>query len=467
MDAFSDGIHRCQREQRSASLSAGKSASFGKFLRQGALFAALLVLSGCSWFEDDEPAFPPSTGGPNIAAVPNGLPGDSADADYSDQELRVILDSAPRPLPPPPAPKAADTSTPDAAKPEASTSSTTGTGSTTDTGTAAPAATTTQPAGTAPAVPAPTSNNSNSYPDINTVPMQRPTPVPDNDQPPTPTTPDAAPGSTTPGSTTPGSTSGTTPAPATDPATTDKPKQSSMLAPTTGIPAFAQAGQRLLVLTTSGSSPTAPTELTDQTAQSVTSSDDNMFSKPVLPPYSGYDQLQKQPQDVPAQSMYKSPYAGPTQLGQPGSNYGDGSTIVYASQGNGDSVSTSSPAFVSPGGQPIGLVYFGIGSTQLGGNDRQVLHQIAALQQAYGGVIRIVGHASSRTENMPMDMHQKTNANIAEARARSVAEQLVRDGVRPLFVQIAGASDSQPLYPEIMPAGEAANRRAEIYLSGN
>ena len=99
MNAFSDGIHRCQREQPSASLNAGKSATFGKFLRQGALFAAVLVLSGCSWFEDDEPAFPPTTGGPNMAAVPNGLPGDSADADYSDQELRVILDSAPRPLP--------------------------------------------------------------------------------------------------------------------------------------------------------------------------------------------------------------------------------------------------------------------------------------------------------------------------------------------------------------------------------
>ena len=434
MNAFCDGIDRCQRERHTASLSAGKS--FGKLLRHGTMIAAVLVLGGCSWFEDDEPAFPPSTGGPNIAAVPNGLPGDSADAQYSDQELRALLESAPRPLPPPPAPpKAADTGAPGDAKPEASTNPAT------DTSTTNPAATTsTQPTGTptAPAVPDAATNNPNGYPDINTVPMQRPTPVPDTDQPPVPAAPESTPA-----------------------VMPDKPKQSSMLTP---LPGMQGGAEKLLILTTAGSSPSAPTQLADQSAQSVANSDDDMFSKPVLPPYSGYDQLEKQPQGVPAQSLYRSPYAGPTQLGQPATNAGG--SVVYAPQSDGLD-GQSGQIVASPNGQPVGLVYFGAGSTQLGGSDRQVLHQIAALQQAYGGVIRIVGHASSRTDNMPMDEHQKTNADIAEARAKSVAQQLVHYGVRPLFVQIAGASDTQPLYPEIMPAGEAANRRAEIYLSSN
>jgi flagellar motor protein MotB len=436
MNAFCDGIDRCQREQHTASLSAGKS--FGKLLRQSAMIAAVLALGGCSWFEDDEPAFPPSTGGPNIAAVPNGLLGDSADAQYSDQELRALLESAPRPLPPPPAPpKTADIAAPGDAKPEANTNP------------ATDSTTSTQPSGTptAPAVPDAATNNPNAYPDINTVPMQRPTPVPDNDQPPIPA-PESTPAGTPAGS-----------APAVTP---DKPKQSSMLTP---LPGMHGTTEQLLVLTTAGSSPSAPTQLADQSAQSVANSDDDMFSKPVLPPYSGYDQLEKQPQGVPAQSLYRSPYTGPTELGQPAANAGG--SVVYAAQTDSLGGQSGSQIVASPNGQPVGLVYFGAGSTQLGGSDRQVLHQIAALQQAYGGVIRIVGHASSRTDNMPMDEHQKTNANIAEARAKSVALQLVHYGVRPLFVQIAGASDTQPLYPEIMPAGEAANRRAEIYLSSN
>jgi outer membrane protein OmpA-like peptidoglycan-associated protein len=390
----------CDGSQRN-----GMASMTAKILTRSIFLSAIVALGGCSLFGDSEPAFPPSTGGPNIATVAVGLPGDSANAEYTDQELRALLGTAPRPLPAPPEkPKAADSGTPDAAQPEAST---------------APAGTATSPATPAPTpvVPETTSTDPNAYPDINTVPMQRPTPQPD---------PDAAP--------------------------PEKPKQSSMLEP--------MRQERLLVLTTSGSSPAAPTA-PDQTAQVVTNSTDDMFSKPALPPYSGYDQTQKQPQGVPAQSLYRSPYAGPTQLGQPSTGYT--SSVVYAAQSDG----AGAQSVASPGGQPVGLVYFGIGSTQLGGSDRAVLQQIADLQRAYGGVIRIVGHASSRTENMPMEKHQQTNVSIAEARAKAVALQLVRFGVRPLFVQIAGASDSQPLYPEIMPAGEAANRRAEIYLSSN
>jgi outer membrane protein OmpA-like peptidoglycan-associated protein len=413
MNAFCDGSLRRRQSQEFGGQQSGATSMTRKILTPGVFLIAIVALGGCSLFGDSEPAFPPSTGGPNIATVAVGLPGDSANAEYTDQELRALLGTAPRPLPAPPEkPKSADTNAPDATQPEASTA---------PAGTAGQPATTPATPNPVPVVPDATNTDPNAYPDINTVPMQRPTPQPD---------PDAVP--------------------------PEKPKQSSMLEP-------AQQ-DRLTVLTTSGSSPAAPTPLLstpDQTAQAVTNSTDDMFSKPALPPYSGYDQTQKQPQGVPAQSLYRSPYGGPTQLGQPTTGYSG--SVVYAAQSDG----VGTQGLAAPGGQPVGLVYFGIGSTQLGGNDRSVLRQIADLQRAYGGVIRIVGHASSRTENMSMDKHQQTNVSIAEARAKAVALQLVRFGVRPLFVQIAGASDSQPLYPEIMPAGEAANRRAEIYLSSN
>lgn len=424
MNRFGNSDFRGRQPRNAIGAIAAELSDATTLLKRGVLLAAMLTLGGCSWFSNDEPAFPPTSGGPSIASVPNGLPGDSANAQYSDQELRALLGSAPRPLPPPPAePKAADTQAPDATTPEASPNG----------AAAAPAANAqpaaTAPAGTVPAAPVPDAakNNSNDYPDINTVPMQRPAPVPDAEQ----------------------------------PSDEPKPKQSSMLVPDPR--GEAQQGE-LLILTAAGSSPAAPTDLSPQnaptqTAQTSAGSDDPMFSKPVLPPYTGYDQTQKQPQGVPAQSIYRSPYAGPTQLDQGG---GDGGSLYYASQSESGAQLTA-----TPGGRPVGLVYFGIGSTTLGGADRQVLRQIADLQRAYGGVVRIVGHASSRTENMPMDQHRKTNTDVAAARAKAVAEQLVRYGVRPLFVQIAGVSDTQPLYPEFMPAGEAANRRAEVYLSSN
>ncbi|HWT97666.1 MAG TPA: hypothetical protein VN229_08615, partial [Terriglobales bacterium] len=326
MNRFGDSNCRGDQGQGATeTIAAGRS--YGRQLpKMAAVVTALLALGGCSWFSNDEPAFPPSSGGPNIAAVPNGLPGDSGNAEYSDQELRALLGSAPRPLPPAPAaPKAADTGTPDNAAP-ADNAPTASTAPANGQPAAAPA-----PAGTVPAAPVPdaTSNNANGYPDINTVPMQRPTPVPEPDA--------ATPNTTAPDATTPS----TTP--------TDKPKQSSMLMP--GEAGTAKL-EKLQVLTTAGSSPAAPTDLVTQTAQSTGTGDDAMFSKPALPPYTGYDQTQKQQQAVPSQALYHSPYGAG---GQPVA--GTDGSVYYASQPG-----ASAQAALSPAGQQVGLVYFGIGS---------------------------------------------------------------------------------------------------------
>src|SRR5260221_13628721 len=122
MNSFCDGSTDCRRAWNDGRLQAGEMSMPGKTLIRGALLAAIVLLGGCSWFGDAEPAFPPSTGGPNIAAVPVGLPGDGANAEYTDQELRALLGTAPRPLPAPPeAPKTANTNAPDTAQPEAGT----------------------------------------------------------------------------------------------------------------------------------------------------------------------------------------------------------------------------------------------------------------------------------------------------------------------------------------------------------
>lgn len=177
------------------------------------------------------------------------------------------------------------------------------------------------------------------------------------------------------------------------------------------------------------------------------------FPQAVLPPYQPYNA---------AQAAYRSPYAAPP------TNYGGaamaGAQPAYAAPG----FATYGQTFYGQsylGGQPVGLVYFRDGSSRLSSDDRKVLKQIAEMQRTYGGVIRVVGHASMRTGSMDLARHQQANQRISEARANAVARQLVKYGVPQGAIQVMAAGDTQPAYSEVMPTGEAANRRAEVYLS--
>jgi outer membrane protein OmpA-like peptidoglycan-associated protein len=131
-------------------------------------------------------------------------------------------------------------------------------------------------------------------------------------------------------------------------------------------------------------------------------------------------------------------------------------------------VQTYAPSGSLPGvGQAVGYVYFANGSSRLSAADRQVLQQVAQLQRMQGGVLRIIGHASARTGNMEALDQQQVNHDVSMERATAVARALVEYGVQPILVQVAAAGDDQTLYAETTPAGEAGNRRAEVYLSQN
>lgn len=422
-------------------------------MRQLGFIAAVLVVGACG---SDEPPFPPTANGPNITSLPEGLGSDSANAQYSDQALEPPTESAPRPEPaPPPAPKAAETETAPEAAPA---------GEAQPSGSEAPAAA--APAESAPAeTPAPSpapaaSNNGSSYPDINTVPMERPTPEQNME-------PDAPPADQAPAGQAP-----TGQAPADQPPAGDMSSgspQSFNAGPAAAGRLAATDEAELTIITAAGDVDAAESD-------PALTQPDAMFTQPSLPPYTKYEDAQKR-----AQSLYHSPYSngalsttaagGPLILSGTSSSRGSGApgaTAIYASQpdanswgGNPSAVTFSAEA----AGQPVGLIYFANGSARLSAEDRRILKQVAQMQKSYGGVIRVVGHASSRTEDMPLDRHYKANADMSQARAQSVAAYLVRLGVDANVVQVAGVSDSRPVYPEFMPSGEAANRRAEIYLS--
>lgn len=126
-----------------------------------------------------------------------------------------------------------------------------------------------------------------------------------------------------------------------------------------------------------------------------------------------------------------------------------------------------SPATAAPaagGTIKVATILFDTGSARLDAADKRILRQVRDLQRQRGGTMRVVGHASSRTRNMDPIKHKMANYKISVDRAQSVAQELIRLGVDRKAVAIDAVADSVPVYYEIMPSGEAGNRRAEIYL---
>jgi outer membrane protein OmpA-like peptidoglycan-associated protein len=110
------------------------------------------------------------------------------------------------------------------------------------------------------------------------------------------------------------------------------------------------------------------------------------------------------------------------------------------------------------------VVFFGHGSASITAETRKTLRDLAAAWKARGGILRVVGHASHRTNDMSVVRHRMANFNISLDRAITVSNELIRLGVDPSAVRYEAVSDADPVYYESMPEGEAGNRRAEIFL---
>ena len=125
-------------------------------------------------------------------------------------------------------------------------------------------------------------------------------------------------------------------------------------------------------------------------------------------------------------------------------------------------------AAMNGGIPPTAIIYFpGDGTTLPAAARAQVRDAVAAFQAGGGaGSVKVVGHASSRTANMPVERHLEVIFQKSQARANAVAQALIKAGVPADRVQIEAVGDSQPVYYESMPKGEDGNRRAEIFVQG-
>lgn len=109
-------------------------------------------------------------------------------------------------------------------------------------------------------------------------------------------------------------------------------------------------------------------------------------------------------------------------------------------------------------------IYFPHGSERLSEKSLNMLREVIEMRRVHKGKIRVVGHASSRTRNMEYVEHVMANFNVSMKRASTVCSALIKLGAPPKHVFFGAASDNEPIYYEVMPSGEALNRRAEIFI---
>lgn len=149
-------------------------------------------------------------------------------------------------------------------------------------------------------------------------------------------------------------------------------------------------------------------------------------------------------------SVYVAPEVADGDLAV-GQSPGFGAEPIYDGTGSG-----------APG--QVGVVYFGSGSAEIDAGDVAKLRQVAEAYRQRGGNIRVVGYASSYTRDMDPMHHQMVNFNVSVRRADAVARELTKLGVKPANIFVSARSDSEPVYLESMPAGQAGNQRAEIFI---
>jgi len=113
----------------------------------------------------------------------------------------------------------------------------------------------------------------------------------------------------------------------------------------------------------------------------------------------------------------------------------------------------------------IATINFPSGSSFVSYNGLKKIKKIVKLAKERNATIKIVGHASKRTKDMPLNKHKLVNFSISYKRAQTVAKIIIEKYNFPNKNLITEAvSDSKPLFREDMPAGTSANQRTEIFI---
>lgn len=146
--------------------------------------------------------------------------------------------------------------------------------------------------------------------------------------------------------------------------------------------------------------------------------------------------------------------------GSSGGSVASGSPVVIS----GGGVQQQTQVLTGAAGGADAVIRFGHNSARLSSNDETIIRRIAEQAKSRQARVRVRGHSSSRTGQMAVESHLLANLRISARRAEAVADALARYGVPYERIIVEAKGDNTPIYNEAMPAGEAGNRRAEIFL---
>ncbi len=104
---------------------------------------------------------------------------------------------------------------------------------------------------------------------------------------------------------------------------------------------------------------------------------------------------------------------------------------------------------------------FPSGSAVLNSGFGPAMKKIVEVVKRSKGKVIVAGH----TDNVPIRTEwYRSNWELSAARAVTVAHELLKGGVDPKRLMVAGYADTQPLVPNTSAANRARNRRVEIIL---
>ncbi len=112
----------------------------------------------------------------------------------------------------------------------------------------------------------------------------------------------------------------------------------------------------------------------------------------------------------------------------------------------------------------IATLAFRSGSSIVDRKALKKIKKIVEVAKSRNAKVKIVGHASTRTRDMPNSEHKLVNFVISDKRAQSVAKAFINYDFPKENLITEAVSDSKPLFKENMPAGTQANQRTEIFL---
>ena len=112
----------------------------------------------------------------------------------------------------------------------------------------------------------------------------------------------------------------------------------------------------------------------------------------------------------------------------------------------------------------VATLSFKTGSSNVDKIGLKKIRKIVELAKKRNAKVKIIGHASIRTKDMPASQHKVVNFIISDKRAQSVAKAFIELNFPKDKLLTEAVSDSKPLFKENMPAGTQANQRTEIFL---